>query len=151
MDDCPDCTEFRDGSLEALNLRLGEELIFEERESLGRRPSCWYPFSIPSSSIVVKPLLALVTVLTLVVRSGRPFASRSRPCRWRSRCCFRFRPCNRFIMMSLIRGKYRSRLSALASWLNVASRILRKRSGTLPKSDVSTFIAVKARHAILNS
>lgn len=53
--------------------------------------------------------------------------------------------------MSLIRGRYFSRLSTLASWLSVDSRIWRRSSGTFPRSVVSTLIAVKARHAMLNS
>lgn len=65
--------------------------------------------------------------------------------------CFFFKPCSRLIMMSLIRGKNRSKLAWDASWLNVSSNIDLKRSGTGPRSLVSTPILLKALHAMLNS
>lgn len=55
------------------------------------------------------------------------------------------------MIISLILGRYTSKLAGLASWLRVLSSIVLKASGTFPKSAVSTPIAVNARHAILNS
>lgn len=80
-----------------------------------------YPFSRPSFSRVVRPVPLLPVVLLLMVRlaipadSGEPAPSLSRLCFCRSFCCFRFRPCRRWMMISRIRGKYFSRLSVLAS------------------------------------
>lgn len=113
----------------------------------GRNPL----FSNPSFSIADKPeALPLVLVLVMRPAEGSPF-SLSRDCFCRNFCCFRFNPCSRFMMISLILGRYFSRLSTLASWLSVASRICLSISGTLPRSEVSTLMAVKARHAMLNS
>lgn len=75
----------------------------------------------------------------------------SRPDLWRSRCCFFFRPWSKLIMMSRIRGRKRSRLDCEASWLRVSSKMERRSSGTLPRSLVSTPMALKALVAILNS
>lgn len=71
--------------------------------------------------------------------------------RCRSRCCFFFRPYRRLMMMSRMRGRKRSRLACDASWLSVSSRMERNRSGTGPRSWVSTPILLKARQAMLNS
>lgn len=99
-------------------------------------------FDWPSS---ISPVLLMLPCLGMI-----PFGP-SRPLRWRSRCCFFLRPCRRFIMISLILGKKLSKLACEASWLSVSSNIPRKSSGTLPRSWVSTPIALKAREAMLNS
>lgn len=111
-----------------------------------------YPlFSRPSFSIADKPeVLPLVLVLDIRPAEGSPF-SLSRVCFCLNFCCFRFNPWSKLMMMSLILGRYFSKLSTLASWLSVASRMCLSSSGTLPRSEVSTLMAVKARHAMLNS
>lgn len=53
--------------------------------------------------------------------------------------------------MSRIRGRYVSKLWGDAGWLRVSSRMDRSRSGTGPKSEVSTPIELNARQARLNS
>jgi hypothetical protein len=77
-------------------------------------------FDIPSFKIEVRPVLLLLTVLTLTLlfrgkeESPLPFAL-SLDCFCLSFCCFRLRPWSRFMIMSLILGKYFSKLSTLAS------------------------------------
>lgn len=80
-----------------------------------------------------------------------PLSVPSRPVRCRNRCCFFFKPCRRLIMMSRMRGRKLSRLACDASWESVSSRMPRSSSGTLPRSPVSTPMALKARDAMLNS
>lgn len=65
--------------------------------------------------------------------------------------CFLFKPWSRLMMMSLIRGRKLSRLDCEASWLSVSSSIALNSSGTFPRSDVSTPMALNARQAMLNS
>lgn len=112
-------------------------------------------FASPWSKRVVSPVFPLPMVLVLVFLGKddvSPFTSLlDCDCLCRSLCCFCFKPLSSFITISLIRGRYFSKLPTLASWLRVDSRIVRNSSGTLPRSDVSTLMAVKARHAILNS
>lgn len=90
-------------------------------------------------------------LLTLPCRGLLPLSPPSRPVRCRNRCCFFFKPCNRFMIMSRIRGRKLSRLACDASWLSVSSSIPRSSSGTFPRSFVSTPMALKAREAMLNS
>ena len=80
-----------------------------------------------------------------------PLSPFSLDCFWRSFCCFLLSPCSKLMIISLIRGRYTSKLCGLASWLKVCSRIVRNASGTLPRSAVSTPMAVKALQAMLNS
>lgn len=148
-EDISDATDPLDWSRSALKRRVGDDPPFGWGPDPGRcEIGRW--LSKVSSSILVRPLLPLAIVLTLVVLSGTE-DSLSRPCFWRSLCCFRFSPWRRLMMISRILGRYFSKLSALASWLKQASRMLRSKSGTLPRSDVSTLMAVKARQAMLNS
>lgn len=147
-DDTSEATEPLDWSRSALKRRVGDDPPFCCGPDPGRcELDRWLSIS---SSILVRPL-PLPTVLTLVVLSGTAEPSLSRPCFWRNLCCFRFKPWSRLMMISRILGRYFSKLSALASWLRQASRMLRSRSGTLPRSEVSTLMAVKARQAMLNS
>lgn len=92
------------------------------------------------------PMLPMLPCLGLL-----PFRLPSRPFRWRKRCCFFFSPWSRLMIMSRILGRKLSRLACDASWLNVSSNIPRSSSGTLPRSVVSTPIALNAREAMLNS
>lgn len=90
-------------------------------------------------------------LLPILPCRGLPFSEPSRPLRDRSRCCFFFSPCNKFMMISRMRGRKLSRLACEASWLRVSSSIPRRSSGTFPRSVVSTPIALNAREAMLNS
>lgn len=54
-------------------------------------------------------------------------------------------------MMSLILGRYCSKLACDGSLLKVSSKIFRSESGTGPRSDVSTPIVLNALQAMLNS
>jgi hypothetical protein len=106
-----------------------------------------------SSSICVKPVSVLPKLVPLIcledvaLRLELP----SLLGRFRSLLCFRFRPCRRLMIMSRIFGRYASKLCGDAGWLRVSSSMVRSRSGTGPKSDVSTPIELNARQARLNS
>lgn len=105
---------------------------------------CLAGTSVGSPPAVLATLPCRVLPMLLMLPFSLPFLCRNL-------CCFRFKPWSRFMMISLIRGRNRSRLACEASWLSVSSRIARRSSGTGPRSPVSTPIALKALHAILNS
>lgn len=113
----------------------------------GRFPLGWLVGG-TSSNIAVRPVSAPDELPPLAALEG---ALASRPCLIRNFACFFFSPCSRLMMISRIRGRNRSRLWGEASWLSVSSRIERRRSGTGPRSEVSTPIELKARQARLNS
>jgi hypothetical protein len=75
-------------------------------------------FGSPWSKSVVSPVLLVPALLTLVVlgKDGSPFGSfLDCDCFCRSFCCFFFKPCSKLMIISLIRGRYFSKLSTLAS------------------------------------
>lgn len=76
-----------------------------------------------------------------------PVRSPSRAALARSFACFFFKPCSKLMMMSRIRGRYLSRLCCEASCDRVSSNICLSKSGTGPRSFVSTPIELKLRHA----
>jgi hypothetical protein len=99
------------------------------------------------------PFLSGRPILTPVLsiescREVAPVLSTSFAALARSLACFFFRPCSKLMMMSRIRGRYLSKLACDASCDSVSSSILLSRSGTGPRSFVSTPIELKLRHAI---
>lgn len=104
-----------------------------------------------SSNICAKPELRLLVLPVEPRLLPAPLGPPSLPFFDLNLCCFFFNPWRRPMMMSRIWGRNRSRLAGLASWLRVSSRIVRRSSGTGPRSAVSTPILLKARHAMLNS
>ena len=106
-----------------------------------------------SSIICVKPVSLLAKLVPLICLDGAALllVLPSLFDLLRSLLCFRFRPCNRLMIMSRIRGRYASKLCGDAGWLRVSSRMDRSKSGTGPRSAVSTPIELNARQARLNS
>ena len=97
---------------------------------------------LPFLSTSVAAVLSIESCLELA-----PARSPSRAALARSFACFFFNPCSRFMMMSRIRGRYLSKLACDASCDKVSSKIARNKSGTGPRSLVSTPIELKLRHA----
>lgn len=105
-----------------------------------------------SSSICVSPVSLLPRLAPLAVLVGAcTLLVGSLGVRVRSFACFRLRPWSRLMMMSRIRGKKLSRLCGEAGWLRVSSNIDLNKSGTGPRSEVSTPIELNALQARLNS
>lgn len=101
----------------------------------------------------VLPFLSGSPEVVLSIESCRelaPALSPSRAALARSFACFFFKPCNRLMMMSRMRGRYLSKLACDASCDSVSSKIDRSKSGTGPRSLVSTPIELKLRHAALD-